>query len=37
MMVLDESFAFTIDKTKTITNKNIKCEIDAHILDKTIF
>lgn len=34
---IQKSFAFTIDKTKTITNKNIKCEIDAHTLDKTIF
>jgi transposase len=30
-------FKFTIDKKDTITNKNVKCIIDAHTLDKTIF
>jgi len=36
-ITIQKLFSFTINKTKTITNKNIKCEIDAHTLDKTIF
>jgi len=30
-------FKFTINKEDTFNNKDIKCKIDAHTLDKTIF
>lgn len=30
-------FQFTIDKKYTNNNKDVKCKIDAHTLDKTIF
>ena len=34
---IQKQFQFTIDKKNTLNDKNIKCKIDAHILDKTIF
>ena len=34
---IQKQFEITIDKKDTLNNKNIKCKIDAHILDKTIF
>lgn len=34
---IQKQFEFTIDKQYTLNNKNIKCRIDAHTLDKTIF
>ena len=34
---IQKQFEFTIDKQYTLNNKNIKCKIDAHTLDKTIF
>jgi hypothetical protein len=35
---IQNSFSFTIDKEQTVSKKkNIKCSIDIHTLDKTIF
>lgn len=35
--IIQNKFMFTIDKKYTLNNKPIKCKIDAHTLDKTIF